>query len=152
MSGEPICTLVVFCDLVIVEQNTGKNTLVGTFPALVSATFPLAYQQLFVHVSISNFVDDEAPCTVVVNLKQNHSGAVIGSAAIPIKLPNRPQDKNWTFNVNIPFRNIIFHTPGPYVCEILLDGAVIGSRILEIRQHLPNQDKPTLPPAAPQGS
>src|ERR1700722_7729573 len=45
----------LFCDGVIVEQGTGKITLVGTFSGVVAPTFPSPPRDLHVYVQMTSF-------------------------------------------------------------------------------------------------
>ena len=153
MPGEPICTLVVFCDYVITEAISGKNSLIGTFPSIASPQFPFFVPQFFIHVTISNYVATGQPINVAVNLKQVASGAVIGSVGSSITVPV-PQGQVVTssgmhLNLNVPFRNVSFPAPGAYKCEVLLNGDLIGERILELVQVLQRQSPFLPPPASP---
>ncbi len=138
MPGEPVCSAIVFCDLVIVEHITGKNSLIGTFPNLASPQFPYLLERFFVHVSISNIVPTEKPVLLAVNLKQPTSGGVLGSVAFPITMPvlkNQPlPSSGMQINLNIPFQRVTFPSPGTYECEVLFDGDPIGHRALELVQ------------------
>src|ERR1700694_4238596 len=52
----PACML--FCDSVILEQGTGKTTLVGTYSGMAVATFPSPPKDLHVYVQLTSFVGD----------------------------------------------------------------------------------------------
>lgn len=135
MPGEPICQVIVFCDSVIVEAGTGKNSLIGTFPTLQSQTFPLAVGRIFIHFTISNFVPDGQLVQIAVNLKQESSGGVIGSFATKLNMPVMDaKAPSSGMNLNVPLNNVIFQTPGSYKCEVLFNGEVVGSRMLDIIQ------------------
>ena len=132
MPGEPVCSVIVFCDLVITEHVTGKNSLIGTFPNLASPQFPFMVQRFFVHVSITNVVPIEKPVSIVLNLRQTASGAVLGSVGFPVTVPilkNQPKSTSGMhINLNVPFQNVTFPAPGTYECEVLFDGERIGAR------------------------
>ena len=85
MSGEPICTFIAFCDYVITEAGTGKNSLIGTYPTLATARLPLVIPQMMVHITISNLILQQKDANVVINFKHQASGAVLGSS--PLKIP-----------------------------------------------------------------
>jgi hypothetical protein len=149
MPGEPVCTLIVFCDYVITEAISGKNSLIGTFPTLASPQFPHFVQQFFIHVTISNYVPTGQPINFAVNLKQVASGAVIGSVGSSITVPiikgQSLAGSGMQFNMNVPFRNVSFPAPGAYKCEVLFNGEPIGERILELVQ-VAQRQMPFLPP------
>jgi hypothetical protein len=152
MPGEPVSTLIVFCDYVIVEAKTGKISLIGTFSRLVSQRFPFQVPKVFIHTTISNYIPSGKESHIVVNLKQAKSGAVVGSAAMPLNvpIPTTPiPSSGMHINLNIPFQNVVFHSPGPYICEILFDGDPIGNRTLEVELR-PNQPPPQQPVQPPQ--
>lgn len=136
MPGEPKCTFIAFCDLVITEAGTGKNSLIGTYPSLATPKFPLVVPQMIVHVTISNFLPGERDASIAVNIKDQGSGAVLGSRALqlPLAFQKSLNTSAANFNVNVPFQNLIFQAPRPYICEVLFDGDPIGSRVLEVRQ------------------
>ena len=50
----PPCML--FCDSVILDQATGKTTLVGTFSGVAATTFPSPPRDLHVYVQVTSFV------------------------------------------------------------------------------------------------
>lgn len=147
MPGEPVCSAIIFCDYVIVEARTGKNSLIGSFPNIGSSRFPLVVPQMYVHTTISNFSPTGKQNTVVVNIKQKSSGAVIASAALPITVPvpKEPFTNGMHINLNVPLRNITFRSEGIYECEVLVDGEQVGTRMLEIR--LKAAPPPQIPPS-----
>jgi hypothetical protein len=152
MPGEPVCTVIVFCDYIITEANSGKNSLIGTFPNLASPTFPFLVQQFFVHASISNFVPTGQPINLAINLKQQTSGSVVGSVGMPIMIPilkNQPQaPSGGQIALNIPFKNVTFPAPGSYLCEVLFNGDEIGRRMLDLVQ-IPQRQMPFSPQSNP---
>lgn len=147
MPGEPICTFIAFCDLVITEAGTGKNSLIGTFPSLAAPSFPFPVPQITIHVTISNFGIGSKDSSVAVNLKQQSTGVVVGSRAVqlPVIWQKSLSSMGSSFNLNMPFQNVIFPAAGAYLCEILFDGESIGDRILELKLLAPQQAQ--LPPA-----
>src|SRR5438105_382968 len=54
----PPCML--FCDSVILEQGTGKTTLVGTYSGLAATTFPSPPRDLHVYVQLTSFQGEAA--------------------------------------------------------------------------------------------
>jgi hypothetical protein len=146
MPGEPVCSVIVFCDLIIVEQMTGKNSLIGTFANLASAQFPLVVEKFFVHASISNVAPTQTPIAIATNLKQKDSGMVLGSTGFTTAVPflkNQPLPPSGIqINLNVPFQRVAFPAPGVYECEILFDGSVIGSRMLDVVYAQPPQLNP----------
>ena len=139
MSSEPVCAVIVFCDLTVVEQNTGKDTLVGTFGHLTTAHFPFFMPRFFVHVAIENITPTDQTINIAVNLKHLQTGGVVGSTAFPMTLAAHKGITRARFNLDVPLHKISFPGPGAYECEVQLDGERIGSRILEILQATPPQ-------------
>jgi hypothetical protein len=154
MPGEPVCSLIVFCDLIVVEQGSGKNSLIGTFPNIASPVFPFPVARMSVHVEITNIVPEQKPVTAVVNIKAA-SGAVLGSVGPPpIMLPvlknQPPSSSGLHVNLNVFFQNLGFHAPGTYECEVIWNGESIGSRKFDVvhippPQINPSQNQPTQP-------
>jgi hypothetical protein len=139
MSAEPVCTVIVFCDLIITEQGTGKNSLIGSFPNLSSPQFPFFLPRFFIHVSLANFAIGGQRINVAVNLKQVASGAVVASVGMPIAIPpmqvQTSPPRGMGINLNVPFQNVTFTAPGSYKCEVLVDGDPVGEgRILDVLQ------------------
>jgi len=52
----PPCML--FCDGIIVEQGTGKTTLIGTFSGVAAEQFPSPAKDLHVYAQLSSLVGD----------------------------------------------------------------------------------------------
>src|SRR5437660_1073997 len=52
----PACML--FCDGVILEQGTGKTTLVGTYSGLAAPSFPSPAKDLHVYVQLTSFIGE----------------------------------------------------------------------------------------------
>ena len=77
MPGEPVCSVIVFCDLHHYRTYHGKKLLNGTFRTLQAPQFPSWFRRFFVHVSIANIVPIEKPVSIVLNLQQTASGAVL---------------------------------------------------------------------------
>ena len=149
MPGEPVCTCIVFCDYVITDATSGKNSLIGTFPSLQSPKFPLTLPQFYIHTTISNFVNRGEAILIAVNLKNVQSGAVIASVGSPVTIsPAQTQQSlpnGLNLNLNIPLQNVTFPSPGLYECEVLFNGDKISQRILEITLQAQGQQAPQNP-------
>ncbi|MCE0497362.1 MAG: hypothetical protein LV481_05380 [Methylacidiphilales bacterium] len=140
---DPVLSLIAFCDLTVVEQGTGKNTLVGLFQSFHSQQFPFKAQRFFVHVSLTNLVMEEK-VTLAVNVKQA-TGAVVGSFGLTANLPKPPPSAIGPIyiNFNIPLTNVTFPIPGDYIVEALYNGEPVGQKPLHVHQaSLPNPNIP----------
>ena len=151
MPSDPVASLIVFCDHIITEQGSGKNSLIGTFQHLGSPTFPFFYPRLFVHIAVTNFTpSSNKTASLAVNFKNTQTGAVVASLGFPLNLPPTPKEKLPANGVkllfNLPLQNLMFQTPGVYECEVLFNSEPIGSSFLEVVQ-VPHPQPPFTPQA-----
>jgi len=49
----------LFCDAVIIEQGTGKTTLVGTFSGVAAPVFPSPPRDFHIYVQMTSFVGEK---------------------------------------------------------------------------------------------
>jgi hypothetical protein len=69
----------LFCDGVIVEQGTGKTTLVGTFSGVAAPRFPSPPRDLHVYIQLSSFVGDVGVRLVCTKVDQAEAEEVYSS-------------------------------------------------------------------------
>jgi hypothetical protein len=130
MPGEPVCTAIMFCDLVVTEATTGKNTLVGTFGQFNAPQFPFFTPRFIVFVSITN-MEVKDSIAITVNIRAPRTGAVLGSVSANLNRdPVQPIPAGTVPSVDLPlpFQNVPFHDAGRYEVAVLVDGSEIGHR------------------------
>ena len=138
MPGEPVCLAMMFCDYVIAEQGSGKITLVGTFHSLSAPVFPFRIPRFFIHAPITNLIFGPEAKNATLNLENFATKQVVASLSIPIAV-NLPPDQlrnseNFILNLNFPFQNVVFHSPGDHEAIALYDGIEISRRKLKVVQ------------------
>jgi hypothetical protein len=150
MPGEPVSLAIVLCDHIIVEHGTGKPTLIGVFHVLGAPQFPFKLPRFIVHAPLTNFALGSEQHSATVNIKNMGTGGIVGSLSLPVKVPaSLPPGQTpdaLVLNLNLPFNNITFPSPGTYEIDVLYDGESIGKKYLPIKQVAAAQSNPTSPP------
>src|SRR5208337_3201349 len=87
MNPHPVLIGILLSDYVILEQGSGKYSLIGTFNALQSQSFPFIAPNFFVTVLLTNLPQKFEQVNVAVRIESPKSGHVLTSAAGNIKPP-----------------------------------------------------------------
>jgi hypothetical protein len=123
----PPCML--FCDGVILEQGTGKTTLVNTFSGVVAAVFPSPPRDLHVYVQLTSFVGE-----VTVELACVHVDLPEPDEVYSTEHVVRLYGKLLVGQVHVVWRQFQFPRPGEYAFQLWSQDHCIAERRLTVRR------------------
>jgi hypothetical protein len=123
----PPCLL--FCDGVILEQGTGKTTLVGTYSGVAASTFPSPPKDLHVYVQLTSFVGEVEVRLVCaqVNLPEPEEVYATRHAV-------RFRGKLLVEQLHLVWNQFQFPRPGEYGFQLWCQGQCLVERRLLVRQ------------------
>jgi hypothetical protein len=144
MNFEPTLTQgIIFSDMVIREQGTGKSTLVGTFGCYNLPQFPVQIPPFYATVLVANLTPDVSTLDVAARVENPQNGMVLASTAVKVQFGKPPTRKDVS-DVSIPVFNLAFPAPGVYKVVILINNEKIGERDLPV-----NDIRATIQPTPP---
>jgi len=116
---KPSVQAFLVCDTIIVDQLTGKKSLIGTFTHLWAPNFPCQHPQMGVYFC---FTDAEGTYEFELRLIFLDEDKVIGKASLsPITIQNRLEIHD--LGVNLP--SLVFPGPGRYEFRLYGNGHFI---------------------------
>jgi hypothetical protein len=121
---EPVFVALLLADRVITEDNQKKG-IIGTFNQFSLRQLPALLPPWFIYAAVTNLGGDH---TFTVNLVVDRSQQVLFSAGgkVTVDSPRR------VIELVIPVANVPFVEPGTHTVCFFIDGAQIGSRVLEV--------------------
>jgi len=133
MSSDPTLTLgIIFSDLAIREQGTGKSTLVGCFSSYNLPQIPCVVPPFYVTAFLTNISGDIKELDVTARIENPKNGVVLASTAGKIQF-TQPQDRDDVTEMPIPIFNLGFPSAELYKVVILVNNEKIGERNLLVR-------------------
>lgn len=134
MSEPALCPLIVLSDSIIVEQGTGKLSIIGGFDRFNVPQVPFQIGRFFITVGITNLTGPVKELNVTVRLELPDSGHVIHSASQKMEFVSGPQTMmpSNVINFAIPMIGATFPQAGRYVVVALLNNEEIGRRYIEV--------------------
>jgi hypothetical protein len=133
MNFEPALTQgIVFSDLVIREQGTGKNSIIGSFQVYNLPQFPFAVPPFFITAFLTNVPAEVTNLDMTARIENPQNGAVLASSSIKVSF-QRPSDRNESNEVVLPILNLAFPAAGLYKAVILANNEKVGERNLFVR-------------------
>jgi hypothetical protein len=121
----PIALSMSLCDYVIIEEGTGKASLIGCVSSLVAPNFPSPPRDFFIAVDLTG-------------------GRGRGRVSVKITRPDT-DDWIWQTQADVYFRDGLFvvryiarvmdcalPVPGRYAVVLSVDGEFVGQRTLEV--------------------
>lgn len=138
--SEPtLLQFIVFSDLVIREQGTGKSSLIGAFDLFNAPSFPFQAPPFFVTIGITNVhlsrAPGEAPKEINVNVRveDKQSGHVFGNATGKVGInEGKTLSREATIMITLPLPAMTFIAPGPVTIVVHVDNERVGDRTLAI--------------------
>ena len=122
----PPCML--FCDGVIVEQGSGKTTLVGTYSGIAAPSFPSPPRDIHVYVRLTSYVGD-VPVRLVCLRTDGIEPQEIYSTVHKVHF----RDKLFVEQVHIIWTQFQFPAPGEYAFQLWSKDRCIAERRLHAR-------------------
>ena len=135
MEPEPaLSPLIVLSDLVVIEQGTGKISMVGGFDRFTVPQVPFRIGRFFSTVGITNLRGPFTELNVTVRIELPESGHVILSASQKVEFTGAPPPitPSTVVNFAIPITGATFPQVGRYAVVALLNNEEIGRRYVEV--------------------
>jgi hypothetical protein len=123
----PPCML--FCDGVILEQGTGKTTLVNTFSGIAAGVFPSPPRDLHVYVQLTSFLGD-----VEVRLACTRVDLPDAQEIYSTQYTVRLRGKLSVEQMHFVWHQFQFPSAGEYGFQLWSKGLCIAERRLTVRQ------------------
>ena len=131
MAQEAVGLSLLFCDYFIEERNTGKKTLTGTFCAIYGKTFPGQCRPFWIYASFTNIAGEHSfAVNIVFEKTQNVLLSMGGNFSAT--------DKDAIIEFPFPVNTLMLPEPGKCQVTLHIDGSVIMSRTLYIKE-IPNK-------------
>jgi hypothetical protein len=135
MNYEVACDGIMYSDMVIREQGTGKLSLIGVFTQFNAKTFPFTSPPFFVTAFLTNFQGQLEQIDITVRIEQGQSAHVLGSVHGKVNMGPKARPLTKSDVIELPARvpPMQFPEEGTYFVTILVDGQEIRRRALTIR-------------------
>lgn len=133
---KPSVQAFLVCDNVIVDSQTGKKSLIGTFTHLWSPRFPCQHHQMAVYFCLT---DAEGVYEFELQLIYLDQEQLVGKAAMSaIEIKSRLDIQD--FGINIP--SLVFPGPGRYEFRLYANGHFITHKdfnVIEQQRQTPTE-------------
>jgi hypothetical protein len=138
--SEPIALpFVVFSDLILREEGTGKVSLIGTFEFFNAPSFPFQSPNFFATIAITNVhlsrSQGQPSPEINVNLRieDPKSGHIFGNATSTVGvLEGKALHREDVITVPLPIPPMTFQAPGSFRVVVSVDNERVGERLLRI--------------------
>jgi hypothetical protein len=131
--SDPVCVSIVLSDMVICEQGSRKNSLIGCFNNFNCIRFPFPSPPFFVTAALTNLDPKVTELNLCVRIEDPTLGHVLTSVAGTIKF-GEPSNitKDSVFEVPFPIAPFIVQKAGPLKIVVLVNTEIAGTRHLMI--------------------
>jgi hypothetical protein len=123
----PPCML--FCDGVILEQGTGKTTLVGTYSGIAAPTFPSPAKDIPIYIQLTSFLGDVEMRLVCVQVDGPEVQEVYATSHTV-----RFRGKLHVEQLHLVWNQFQFPNPGEYVFQLWCQRNCLAERRLTARR------------------
>jgi len=119
----------LFCDSVIVDQPTGKTTLVGTFSGLAAPIFPSPPKDIHIYAQVTSFVGEVEFRLICLQIDLPDPDEVF-SASYWVRF----RGKLHVERLHLALHQFHFAQPGEYVFQLWCREQCLTERRLTVRQ------------------
>ena len=135
MNYEPACSGLMFSDMVIREQGTGKLSLIGVFSQFNAPGFPFTAPPFYVTAFLTNFQGKIESIDLTFRIEESKSAHVLGSVHGKVNInPDAPPfEKNVVIEFPVQIPPTRFPEQGTYLVVVLIDGTEVFRRTINIR-------------------
>ena len=127
MNNIPSVLAILLCDGIIIEQGTGKKTLVGLFNNLNAASFPTV-QPVGFYASLTD-LDGHYRFDIRVVRLAGETEELMGGAEAEFE----SHDRLATLEMAVNLPPVPFTGPGRYEFQLFADGIYIGRATLNVQ-------------------
>ena len=135
MSHDPVCSGLMFSDMVIREQGTGKLSLIGVFSQFNAPGFPFTAPPFYVTAFLTNFQGKVESIELTIRVEESKSAHVLGSVhgTVNISPDAPPFEKHVVIEFPVQIPPARFPEQGIYFVVVLIDGNEVNRRSINIR-------------------
>lgn len=119
---------ILFCDHII-DDRTGKKSLIGIFEAIGVSSFPARHSRMFLYVRFSGAPGERFAPTIRIDGP--------GGVLVDFTTPEIAVGPAGTIETSGDFVGLEFPAPGPYAVRILLSKNELRSARLHVNQLKP---------------
>jgi len=128
---KPSVQAFLVCDSVIIDSQTGKKSLIGTFTHLWAPRFPCQHHQMGIYFCLT---DAEGVYEFELRLAYLDQDVIVGKATLsPFTIKDRLEIHD--FGINIP--SLVFPGPGRYEFRLYANGFFITHKDFNVIQQDP---------------
>jgi len=127
-----ICPGIIFSDLAIREQGTGKLSLIGCFTHFNAPGFPFLSQQFIATVLLSNIRGPVEHLPVTLRIEAPGSAHVLTSVSGEMNI-GAEITQNEILEIVFPIPPTPFQQAGPYEVNVLVGSEALSKRFLFIK-------------------
>jgi len=128
--GEAVLVGLLFADHIL-EEKSGKKSIIGTFTTIYSEKFPFQYARFGIYAAVTNL---EGEHEFALNLVNDETQQVVIALSGKIASKSRLE----VIEIVAIFEMVLFPKPGKYNLTYVIDGYQVGSRVLPVQQ-IPKQ-------------
>lgn len=142
--SEPVLVpSILLSDLAIVEQGTGKRSIIGSFDQFTFPQFPATYGRFFLTAWVSNMAGTFSALELTFRVEEKGSAHVVFSSSAGITFSTETTfDKDIIMALSTPVIGLSFPKPGLYTIVLLLAGEKVGERDFNVLQAPKPHDSP----------
>ena len=122
--AEPVLVGLLFADHIITEKNN-KRGIIGTFSRFHTARFPARFPPWHIYAAVTNLAGEH---DFSLNLVFDRAQQVI----VPINGKFSVEEPNAVVELTFRIDGAVFPEEGKYTLTFNIDGAPVGSRVLEV--------------------
>ncbi len=130
---EPVFIGLLFADKIITEDN-GKKSIIGTFSVFNSKVYPVVFPPWFIYAGFTNI---QGKHEFAINLVKDDSQQVI----LPISGQFDSKDRANVVELTFAIGGAVFPGAGIYSLTFHIDGKQVGSRILQAKDVVVQENK-----------
>ena len=122
--SEPVFVALLLADRVVTEDNE-KKCIIGTFTQFTTRQVPAGFPPWFIYAAVTNLIGEH---TFSLNIVFDRSQQVLFSAGGKVTVDALRR----VVEIVVPVVNAVFPEEGTYLVLFHIDGAQVGSRMLEV--------------------
>lgn len=135
MTFEAACEGIMFSDMIIREQGTGKLSLIGIFTHFNAPGFPFTTPPFYITAFLSNFRGKPESVDVTFRLEEGKSAHVLGSvhAKVNFNPEAPPMEAHNVVELPVQIPPTRLPEQGTYFVVVLVDGTEVKRRAISIK-------------------
>lgn len=132
MDMEPALTNgIIFSDLVVKEEGTGKLSLIGAFQNFNASSFPFHSSPFYVTAMVTNLRGKLDKLPVCIRICDKATALTVCNGVIEIS-SGTPVTPDQVFDLPLRLGPVVFPKAGVYLVEVLIGTETTGKRELPV--------------------